>query len=175
MIGDAAFFFILAFAGTGVEIYFASFGIIFPAAAIALFYMSCISGWPTGLVSAFLCGIFLDAVFARDIPCAAPALLPIPLMAYLWIEKGETRSAAAQFIPGMLCGAVYACILTASSSIAQSPMQMNGLLWLLSQIFLSTLAGGIALAATVWIFDIGGAFFGIEQFRNMKKKHSETN
>lgn len=84
-------------------------GLILPITALSIFYLSIISDWQTGIITAAVTGSVVDLLYGRTIFLSPLLLIIISLLAILWLYKGELKYIPFQFIPGGVISLIYIC------------------------------------------------------------------
>ena len=103
------YIFLLIFISIFTQILIGSAGLILPITALSIFYLTIITNWQTGTVTAVIAGSIVDILYGRTIFLTPVLLVIIALLAILWLYKGELKYLPFQTIPAGLISFIYIC------------------------------------------------------------------
>ncbi|MCF7791409.1 MAG: hypothetical protein K9M56_05360 [Victivallales bacterium] len=147
-----AFIFLIIFFSIFLELSFGGIGIVFPATACAVFYISVNYGWRLTVIIALLSGLVIDVLFGRQIFYTPYTLLVITVFGRYWLHKGVLKALKIQIFPGLINGVVYSAPLFL---FLYGRYQSGFLLFLFnfSNFLLTVALGGMLMPFTVLLLD----------------------
>ena len=103
------YIFLLVFISIFTQILVGSAGLILPITALSIFYLTIITDWQTGVLTAAITGSIVDVIYGREIFLSPVLLVIIALLAILWLYKGELKRLPVQTIPAGFISFIYIC------------------------------------------------------------------
>jgi len=103
------YIFLLIFISIFTQILIGSAGLILPITALSIFYLTVITNWQTGVLTASIAGSIVDILYGRSVFLSPVLLVIIALLAILWLYKGELKYLPFQTIPAGFISFIYTC------------------------------------------------------------------
>ena len=103
------YIFLLIFTSIFIQILAGSAGLILPITALSIFYITIITEWQTGILTAAIAGSIVDILYGRTIFLSPALLVIIALLAVVWLYKGELKNLPIQTIPAGFISFIYIC------------------------------------------------------------------
>lgn len=103
-----AFIFLVIFLSIYLEVLAGSMGIIVPATAIALFYLSIAYGWRCGLLVSLIAGTVIDMLYGRSMLITPYCMMLTVPVSLIWLHKGDPSSILPNLIPGSIAAFIVA-------------------------------------------------------------------
>jgi hypothetical protein len=103
------YIFLLIFISIFIQVLVGSAGLILPITALSIFYLTIITDWQTGILTAAITGSIVDIIYGRTIFLSPALLVIVALLAILWLYKGELKYLPLQTIPAGFISFIYIC------------------------------------------------------------------
>ncbi len=103
------YIFLLIFISIFIQILAGSSWLILPITALSIFYLTIITDWQTGILTAAIAGSIIDIIYGKTIFLSPVLLVIIALLAILWLYKGELKFLPLQTIPAGFITFIYIC------------------------------------------------------------------
>lgn len=100
---------LLVFISIFMQILIGSSGLIVPITALSVFYLTIITDWQIGILTAAITGSIVDILYGRTIFFSPVLLVIMALLAVLWLYKGELKYLPFQTIPAGVISFIYIC------------------------------------------------------------------
>lgn len=165
MTAFAALIFLLMFFSIAAEVFVGSFGLVIPFSAMAVFYISGLYGWRSGILAAVVAGVLLDLLYGRVLPLTAISLACVSGLAFVWTVRGSMKSYLMQVLPGAATGFLVSAELIMHSSGGVGLFEK---LFHFSQTFSIILVSALIMPLFIWAMDSASIFFGFEKFCGIK-------
>ena len=164
MTAVAALIFLLMFLSITAEVFAGSFGLVLPFSAMAVFYISGLYGWRSGILAGVVAGVLLDLLYGRSLPLTAFPLASVGGLALLWTVRGSMKSYLMQVLPGAATG----LLISTEIMLYSTGGGFSGKTFHLSQAFSIILETALIMPLFVWTMDHAAGFFGFEKFCGVK-------
>ena len=167
------YIFLLLFISIFWELFFGSYGIIIPFAAIIIFYLSMIYNLKIGIILALIVGFLLDLLYGRTLYISPITLSLISLFSIFWLHKGVVKSIHLQMLPGSIIAFIYTFpILVVNYFLYEGGFLIFSIniLILLSAIIL----GAVLLPITIFLLDSINTKLKFDLYINSKKRLAES-
>ena len=105
-----AYIFILVFLSIFFQVLIGSAGLMFPATALIIFYLTIITDWQTGTITGAAAGSIVDILCVKTMILSPALLIITALIAILWLNKGDLKNLSLQIIPAAFISAL--CIFS---------------------------------------------------------------
>ena len=165
MTAVAALIFLLMFLSITAEVFAGSFGLVLPFSAMAVFYISGLYGWRSGILAGVVAGALLDLLYGRTLPLTAFPLASVGGFALLWTVRGSMKSYLMQVLPGVATGLLISAEIMLYSS---GEGGFCGKTFHLSQALSIILETALIMPLFVWAMDRAAGFFGFEKLCGVK-------
>lgn len=103
------YIFLLIFISIFIQILVGSTGLILPITALSIFYITIITEWQTGILTAAIAGSIIDILYGRTIFLSPLLLAIIALFAVVWLYKGDLKKLPIQIVPAGCISFTYIC------------------------------------------------------------------
>ena len=160
---ELAFIFLVLFTSIYVEVLFGALGWLIPLTALAVFQLSIVYGWRSGMLAGVLAGAVLDSLYGRPFLITPFAMIAVSLSSVFWLRVGDTNSILPNFLPGAIAG-----FISASPPLLLNLWWHKSLFLNLDILLLATAAGAVILPAMIALLDFISEKSGLNLYKKAK-------
>jgi hypothetical protein len=168
-----SYIFLLLFISIFGELFFGSYYIIMPFAAVIIFYLTMIYNLKIGIILAIIVGSLLDILYGHTHYISPITLSLVALFSIFWLHKGIVKHIHLQILPGGTISFIYAFPLLAINYF----LNENGFLMFLINILillLTIIFGAVLLPITILLLDSINAKLKINLYTCSKNRLAES-
>lgn len=159
----SAFIFLVLFTAIFMEVVFGALGWLIPLSALAIFHISIVYGWRTGMIAGVVAGAVIDSLYGRSAMTTPFAMILIAYGSVLWLNKGDTSSILPNFLPGAIAGFVVALPLLLLNAWWRKSVFPN-----MEVLIFATISGSLILPAMIAFLDYISEKSGLPMYQKAK-------
>jgi hypothetical protein len=167
------YIFLLMFISIFCELFFGSFGIIIPFAAVIIFYLTMIFNLQTGIILAVTAGFLIDILYGRMLFISPVTLSITAFFSIFWLRKGVVSRIHLQMLPGGTVSFIYAFPLVIVNYFLY---ERGFFLFFIDMLIVSSAVffGAVLLPIVILLLDTVNAKLKINLYTDSKKKLNES-